>query len=315
MQKSYKKLNIVAAIFGFAIIAAFIIVGSFLDYDISSSLYNAENPGFFAIFGSIAAQAPTFLGVTFAGALLLIVREVDTLKEKKKYRILLLLAGIGFIALGTFFSFYYALKLKDFANIGKGTKYFIYLALAVVICLGLNFLIVFATLKSKNRFNLRKAAVVALFILLVVGIEVLIYQALKVIISRPRPRYIFSLEEPLRIYQNWWDLSHPFKAFVDENCKSCPSGHASNAMALPFILVAVSYLFKDMKFSVKLTVFIIGYLWAVIWAFSRVCAGAHFFSDIGLGMLISFITGVVLWNFFVRKYKIDKFDEAIIENK
>ena len=309
MEQNIKKINILAAILGAAIILSFVIVGSIFDYDISKALYNPADPGLFAISGSLLAQAPTFLGVTFAGALLIVSSKAEVFKAKKNLKNGLLIAGLVSIALGTFFSFYYALKLKDFETIEKGTIYFVLLAVCALVFVGLNALIVFFTIKKGNSLNYKKYLQVAFLILMVVVLEVLIYQALKVIVSRPRPRYIFSLEEPRRIYQNWWDLSHPFKALIDENCKSCPSGHASNGMALPFIAVAITYLKKDTKPVIRLIIFILGFIYAVIWSFSRIYAGAHFFSDIGLGMLITFITGIVIWNFFIKKYKLNQYEE------
>ena len=80
MEKNYKAINIISVIIGLAIIASFIIVGSFLDYDISKALYNPEHQNFFAISGSIIAQMPTFLGVTFAGSLLLVGSKSEAFK-------------------------------------------------------------------------------------------------------------------------------------------------------------------------------------------------------------------------------------------
>lgn len=312
MEKSFKKINIIAVILGAAIIASFIIVGSFLDYDISSALFKPGQEGFFGISGSVIAQAPTFIGVTVAGALLLAASKYKLLDQKKNLRYGLIVFGIIAIAIGTFLSFYYALKLKNFESIGKTTKYYILVAISALIALAINGLLVFFILKNGSKLIFKKAVMVGVLIILIVAAEVIFYHVFKYLVSRPRPRYIFAQDEPLRFFENWWHL-HPFKGLTDDEFTSCPSGHCANAMALPFILVALTYLKPDMKFGYRLLAFIIGFAWTLIWALSRVFAGAHFFSDLGMGMLVTFISGIVLWNYFVYKFKIHLPEVAPVE--
>ena len=308
MEKNYKKINIIAALLGFAIIASFIIVGSFLDYDISSVLFKPGQEGFFGISGSILAQAPTFIGVTVAGALLLAASRYKLLEQKKNIKYGLIIFGVIGIAIGTFLSFYYALKLKNFTSIGSSTKFYVLLGVSILIAFAINGLLVFFILKNGSKLQFKKAVMVGILIMLIVAVEVIFYHVFKYLVSRPRPRYIFAQTEPLRYFENWWHLN-PLKGLTDDEFTSCPSGHCANAMALPFILVALTYLKPDMKFNYRLLAFAIGFVWTLIWAFSRIFAGAHFLSDLGMGMLVTYISGIVLWNYFVYKLKINKQEE------
>lgn len=78
---------------------------------------------------------------------------------------------------------------------------------------------------------------------------------------------------------------------VSEEFKSFPSGHAANA-AIMILLGSLSLL--DEKFKGKKDLlFFIGFGFALVVAFSRIVAGAHFLSDVTIGILITFLFEII----------------------
>ncbi len=94
---------------------------------------------------------------------------------------------------------------------------------------------------------------------------------------------------------------HTVKGVVMHSMNSFPSGHTATAFTL-FLLT--TYLFPTKK------VFIIGFLYAIVCAYSRVYLGQHFPMDLGGGMLVAVIS--VMLSCWISKKLNQKLDAKSI---
>lgn len=153
---------------------------------------------------------------------------------------------------------------------------------SIVLCMVLNILmhrLLAAMSKSQRR-------TFALFLLVVCFLTTCSTQALKQVWERPRMRL---LTETTQVYfQPWWNIGCPQKeALVAQGIAmdefySFPSGHASSA-ALSFIFLILPVI--NPKLKVKHLWLIIPPLgFTCIIACSRILVGAHFLSDVTIGI-------------------------------
>ncbi len=148
------------------------------------------------------------------------------------------------------------------------------------------FIILFLFNKKINLFNIKKqesiiySLCLAFSMLLISGI---LTQILKHLFGRPRPNYTD--------FENGFSFN--FFA-LDSNFHSFPSGHSSTIFMVCFILAS---------FLPRLKYYF--YFLASIIAFSRVVVGAHFFTDIIGGAILSLIVfktlNLLLSKFFEKK--------------
>ena len=141
---------------------------------------------------------------------------------------------------------------------------------------------------------------IAIALLSIIVLELLLATILKFVFSRPRPRYLLDDDSigDIQDFRNWWELQ-PFKCNELEkpsDWKSCPSGHTATAIAMMFILPICALLNDDWKNNNKFRIasIYIGLLWGLLTAISRIYAGAHFLSDVGMGLLVGSLSGLLV---------------------
>ena len=144
-------------------------------------------------------------------------------------------------------------------------------------------------LSSKIYFSLKNFSIFSLIYLLLTGV---VTQGIKHLIGRTRPNHV-NLDE--LVYFNFFTTDSAFHSF--------PSGHASTIMAVTLILcLALPSLKSFLFFS------------GSIIAISRVVVGAHYFTDIIAGTLISIIVYKCLKIFYVNKFKNIDFNDFKIQD-
>lgn len=129
-------------------------------------------------------------------------------------------------------------------------------------------LILFCTKKYRKA---GVAIVAALAVMMVLNNIVI-----KELIARPRP---FNLD------LDWWVAKYTYPDIVSRPSSwSFPSGHSSSAFASAF---ACAFATRKKSFG------IIGFILAILMAFSRVYVEVHYFSDVVAGAIVGVIYGAI----------------------
>ena len=258
-----------------------IIVGSFCDFSINEALANKTELGtFFATYGSYfsyclypAAGACLFVGIN---------------KKGERYRLL------AYVLL--FLSFFMAVYYSNSYN-GKSVRaLFGYIAgesspllsiaswLFWVALYSWVPLVMIRVLDDRNPDRLI-AVGAAILIAGIAADNVNLW--LKQVASRPRYKYLITLDDPSSQFRNWWQMI-PNLAGSDDNFKSWPSGNMTTA-AMMFSLPMLADVIKDRSDRKNLVCFIIACLFVLIYGYNRIHMTNHFLSDVCFGTLITYL--------------------------
>jgi len=109
---------------------------------------------------------------------------------------------------------------------------------------------------------------------------------LKQVASRPRYKYLLTLEDPLSEYREWWQMC-PNLAGSNDNLKSWPSGNMSIA-AMMFSLPMLVDVFKKPSQKKNTYAFIVACIFVVLYGYNRIHMTNHFLSDVCFGTLFSY---------------------------
>jgi len=268
-----------------------IIVGSFCDFSINEALANKTELGtFFATYGSYfsyclypAAGACLFVGIN---------------KKGERYRLL------AYVLL--FLSFFMAVYYSNSYN-GKSVRaLFGYIAgesspllsiaswlFWVALYLWVP-LVMIRVLDDRNPDRLI-AVGAAILIAGIAADNVNLW--LKQVASRPRYKYLITLDDPSSQFRNWWQMI-PNLAGSDDNFKSWPSGNMTIA-AMMFSLPMLADVIKDRSDRKNLVCFIIACLFVLIYGYNRIHMTNHFLSDVCFGTLITYLIYAVVSEAFL----------------
>lgn len=264
------------------VIVTALIVGSFLDLNISQS-FAALNNGFDKF---ITGFTTIPYGMIFAicSALTLSI-GLKEFKAKKIKLFLLILAAILFFATGFYFG------ARFFVEAYELKKYFLFIIGA---CFSIpSFIVGLKIYKKLQSANLlRVLLLIMVFALVAVGIT----EILKLIAPRARYAYMASIDN-FNLFRPWYA---PRCEYLGDNSKSFPSGHANNAMLVLFCLLSFSYL-KPQYRKYQLPLFYGGLVFYVLVSISRVHYGAHFLSDVSFSGLFNLCLIFIANEVFIRK--------------
>ena len=255
-----------------------IILGSFLDLNISSSIANAKNG--FAL--TVSAIGPTigFAGVACMGGgfIALIVKGKYHIALKILFGVLALCClGVAiFYPAGEYFGINGFYKAAP-----EWAGYLIVIVPEAAAMVGGYFL--FRNFENKNLWIIFCIIVVLLLIALLFAIPTIKN-------NMRRPRYRSIVEYGLD-FHNWWEPCKNYKELMEtygiesDNFKSYPSGHTAEAAIL---LVPTTFLpLADSKLKkYQMPVFYFGCGLVLLVAFARILAAAHFLSDVSWGATI-----------------------------
>lgn len=273
-----------------------ILVGSFVDLSLSKAIASTENGlgAFVETFGETLGFAP--FGIAAAMLFLALWK-----KEALWMKILGWVALIAVLLVGTYF-------LGDFV-VGKtggvksdGSLYFGFRIENKILAFGYGFLMtaIFAAItffivdQNKEEELLR----VGLALLAAMALQWLLLHFLKRVGGRPRFRFLYLLDSNPGVWEgthyeflNWWQFTW-YKNPGNDYFKSWPSGHSATAgVALLFGLLP-HVLKKNFKYDTYI-LFGFGALYGFFVAFSRILAGAHYLSDVSMGLLIGCLVSYV----------------------
>lgn len=258
-----------------------IIVGSFFDYDINVALANKTSLGaFFATYGSYFSYClyPAAGTCIFKGLM----------KKSKNYKMLawLLLAVSYFMAV-YYSNSYNGAKVRELFGYVAGETSAIWSVLSWVF-----WVLLYAWVPIVCYFVLDEADPDKLIMtgaaILVAGIladNVNLW--LKQVASRPRYKYLITLDDPRAAFRNWWQMI-PNLAGSNDNFKSWPSGNMTIA-SMMFSLPMLADLLKKRSRTKNLICFFVASCFVVIYGYNRIHMTNHFLSDVCFGTLITYV--------------------------
>ncbi|HHV10671.1 MAG TPA: phosphatase PAP2 family protein [Clostridiales bacterium] len=280
-MKSEKKIVLCAV----GLLVVLMIIFSFTDLAISTAIYNPESlyGKFFEAFG----EFPGILVGTFSIAALIITRN-RTVKWKSAVSI------IGYGILLVLFGLMNA--VMPFNYLG-GPKPLI--PVVAVLLIGLC-LYGAGKIKPEHRTALKRAAIIGLFTFLC---AIIIVNIIKNFWGRPRFR---SMVDPLLNFTAWY---LPQGIASGEEFRSFPSGHSANSAVVIWISLLPTFL-PSLKGKER-PLFIGAMVWTLLVMFSRVVMGAHFASDVMVGVTITLAFFLLLCKAFKPvKEKMEEKQEA-----
>lgn len=288
MTKSFKE-NLfipILCVLIFCIIA--FVLGSAVDQNISEKFWNLHelNLSWFEI--SLCLIGPlvsNLLGV-FAGSCLLLTPARENKVATIIYRVI---GGVG-ICLVSYFAYTSGSEFaKIIPGVSEQTTKILKLVVAGIIVV-MDGLILLFTLKKTRGLDQDKLIWVSLTSLIIIALVAGSTEIIKYLASRPRPRVVYPELENFRAWYQW----KPFYGFSHKECKSFVSGHSANAAysatLLP-LMVSVTKLGEKKNTSLVCT--IIGIMFALLVAISRIFALAHFLTDVAGGLILSFVISML----------------------
>ena len=121
---------------------------------------------------------------------------------------------------------------------------------------------------------------------------------LKQVGSRPRYKYLLTLDEPASEYRNWWQMM-PNLAGDNDSYKSWPSGHMMIS-AMTFSLPLLSDVCKKRSMTKNTVCFVLACVYIIIGGYNRIHMINHFLSDVCFGTLITYLIFAVICSAFMK---------------
>lgn len=258
----------------FAIALIGLIVGSFLDLQIATGIFFKDNA--FGLILSAFGCTPVWMFFAMTSAMML---RVFLKKENTLFiRITSIVLSVVAIAVGVYFQYDHIISPNAF-----NYPEFWYLGLiGSLIINAVGFFIGYKLYSTTSDKLLIKNMII---IFVIVGLSILITQVVKGIMERPRYRLLVELNN-FDLFANWWEKTNAIDGILKEEFKSFPSGHATMAAGIVPILVYLPLLTDKIKVKQEI-LFYSGVAFTALVMFSRMTCGAHFLSDVSMGLLIT----------------------------
>ena len=243
---------------------------SFFDLQISNTLFN-PNSVYGLTFEAIG-ELPGMLICLFCTLALWMTRTKST-----KIMNILKTCGYGWILVSTIFM--------------SSSMLYKYLGISIVIgiagelLLCVLFYYLLTKIKVEDKANLRKAALVGVFLFF---LAILIINLIKIGWGRERYRHMVEINS-FAGFTNWY-LPNMFT--LDNEFMSFPSGHSANASVIIWITLIPLFVPSLKKYTKGLTG--VAILWILLVTTSRIIMGAHFLSDVTMGVTITLVCFILL---------------------
>ncbi len=273
----------------FAVLIILLVIGTFFDYPISSTLYDPQSA--FGLMMASYGQAPSSAGAVLAGALFL----MEWNREKRSLAAAEIVLGLVMVIVGVYMLCENPVEYMDMPLL-------LSCVIGVLISAGMAALAAYLV-KHAAREDILRAAV-AFF--LVIALQMALINLIKIPWGRARMRLIAT--DSRAYFTPWYQPGTGAKdALVAagvsaEEFKSFPSGHTGHGvMLMLFGLLPGLVLTDEKKERAWKRAFVwLGFTWAALVAFSRMIMGAHFLSDTVVGFAIAF---ACVWVVTARLYR------------
>lgn len=295
MIKAKNPIKLREIIIAAVIACAIFVVGAVLDFRISQKIYDPSSTNIFGLIISGIAELPVCIALS-VGGIGLIVRP-----RNKKAEVWFVILGVLALVASTYFAFSTVAELSEFETVKKYKT--VFYVIGIILAIVLEGGIILFGIKKFKKYDSHNLFVVSLTLIIMAAATAAIVEGTKFLWSRPRPYYVYSYGSAAETeYHPFWQLN-PFgcltqkisEPFTRDTLKSFASGHTAYASLGMFVLPMVTLLSPKYKEDRKLQIilFYVGLLWALIAAFSRVLVGMHFVSDVGGGMIIAIVVGII----------------------
>lgn len=124
---------------------------------------------------------------------------------------------------------------------------------------------------------------------------------LKQVASRPRYKYLITLEDPASEFRNWWQMI-PNLAGSDDNFKSWPSGNMTIA-SMMFSLPMLTDVCRNRSEKKNWIAFGFACAFVLLYGYNRIHMTNHFLSDVCFGTLITYLLYSTISTAFLRAAK------------
>lgn len=276
-----------------------IVIGSFWDFDINVALANKTDLGsFFATYGSYFS----YCLYPAAGACL-----YSGLKKKGDGYCML---AWTLLILGWFMAVYYSNSYNGKAihalfGYTAGESSAMLSVLSWLFWAALYSWVPFVVIRLVDDTNPDVLIAVGAAIL-IAGITADNVNAwLKQVASRPRYKYLITLDDPKSEYRNWWQMV-PNLAGNDDSFKSWPSGNMTIA-SMMFSLPMLTNVMKNRSYKKNMIAFALSCVFVIIYGYNRIHMTNHFLSDVCFGVLITYLIYALISTALLRGPEIQTF--------
>lgn len=267
-----------------------IVIGSFYDYQISEALAGRTDIGsWFAWYGQTAAYMfPAIGGVCIYKGL-----------KGERYES----AGRAGMAVGFIASMHYcneqgAKEIRAAVGYVPGESMpflslagLLFWAAIIAVCM----FIAWKVLDDRNR---KKLIMAGLMMIAVTSLSFWLKDWLKLVGSRPRYKYLLTLDDPHSAYRNWWEMI-PYLAGKEDGLMSWPSGHLLKASVM-LMLPVLSDISRKSSPGRNLVFWFIAVAYILLFAYNRIHMTNHFLSDVSWGALIQISVMTLMYRAMIR---------------
>ena len=286
----------------YLLIAVFVItfiIGSFLDEQINTAIFSRNNT--FGLVMSAIGTAPGYgvFAVLGGGAFAFFMNK----NYKMIFRLLSLGLAVAGVALGVHFAGREFFSANAFYHQGW-TIYGYLIILPVMLALGFLGYLLGKKSDNPNLWLVYIILAIAIFLALIPGVS-----ALKTIFHRPRYRFLELTGES---FYPWWKPCKNYKELLEsyqsigvskEEFKSFPSGHAG-ATAVSMLFAMALPLVNRKYEKYQLPIFYGAFAWTLLVMFTRMLVGAHFLSDVSMGILLTLVFMMIANEFIIHNKKL-----------
>ena len=269
-----------------------IIVGSIRDFEINVALANKTNLGtFFATYGSYFS----YCLYPAAGACLYVGLKANGDRFHTLAWVLLL---VGWFMAVYYSNSYNGKAVRTLFGYTAGESSPALSVLSWLFWAVLYAWVPFVTMKLVDRANPEKLIAVGAAILVAGIVADNVNLWLKQVGSRPRYKYLITLDDPKSEFRQWWQMV-PNLAGSDDNFKSWPSGNMTIA-AMMFSLPMLTDLWKKRSAGKNMAAFIIACVFVLLYGYNRIHMTNHFLTDVCFGTLITYLIYAGISSAFLR---------------
>ena len=274
-----------------------ILLGSFFDFQINERLANVTKLGsFFAAYGCY------FSYCLYPAAGMCLYKGL-----KKKG---LFMAGTVLLIVGWFLAVYYTNtysggKLRELLfhyKAGASSPWLSVLCWLIIAALYVWPMILCNKILDEKDADKLIAVGAAILIAGVVSDNVNLW--LKQVASRPRYKYLITLDDPASGFRNWWQMV-PNLAGSDDSFKSWPSGNMTIA-AMMFSLPLLADVTKKRNEGRNFRCFIFACAFVLLYGYNRIHMTNHFLTDVCFGTLITYLIHAVVSKALLPAEKTDR---------